>query len=64
MREPYELTPYNVSCLIRDELEKVLISPGVTWNKQGMLDAYDRAAARAAFRVAEIVVKSIQQEEV
>jgi hypothetical protein len=32
---------------IRAALEQVLHAPGVTWNKQGILNAYDRASVLA-----------------
>ena len=31
----------------RTEFERILQGPGVTWNKQGMLNVFDKAMAKA-----------------
>lgn len=34
----------------RAEFERILQGPGVTWNKQGVLSAFDKAMAKALMK--------------
>lgn len=46
-----KVTHFEMSKILRDELRVILQGPGVTWNLNGILNAYDRATAATAFRV-------------
>ena len=49
-----KLSHLDASLVLREEFEAVLTGPGVTWNLKGILNAYDKAMAKTAFRIAEI----------
>ena len=48
---------FAMSDMLRDELEKTLQGPGVTWNLKGMMTVYDRAVAKVAFQIMDLETK-------
>lgn len=50
-------TYYEMSKLLREELKLVLQGPGVTWNLNGILSAYDRATAAASAKIVDKLLR-------
>ena len=48
------LSHLEMSTILREELKATLQGPGITWNMKGVLNAFDRALVKTAFRTAEI----------
>ena len=49
MNTPLDFSPFTWNEALRRQFEKMLQGPGITWNKQGILNAFDRAVAQVAF---------------